>query len=198
VCGGGDSEDRLYLKFLLEKVPSKRLHEMKQHLIMETIYKENLKIRSKEIEDKVFVEVEEIQGPKQTIFDPRDTRIRLGIQGKKNWVGSRCHVLETAEKGKINFITDMIYQKSNEDDSRIHGIVKKENDRRGLKPEKVYADTNYISGVAIGEFRKNGKESCYGNKGKDGVIRISFSELGCKDCTYYDECIGTNKIKKEN
>jgi hypothetical protein len=228
-------EDGLYLKWLLEEVTSNRLQGMKQHLVMETIFEENVKVRSKEIEDKVFVEVEEIQTPKQTILDPRDLSIKLGIKGGKKWVGSKCHVVETAENGKINFITDMIYQKSNEDDSRIHGMLKEGNERRGLKPDKVYADTNYINGVAIGEYRKNGQElmgyaqgdsskrrpeafklqsfdvdiegmkaicpggkkSCYGTKGKDGIIRILLSESTCKDCIYYKECIGATRTKKK-
>jgi hypothetical protein len=73
--------------------------------------------------------VQEIEGPKQTIFDPRDPSIKLGIKWKKSWVGSKCHVVETAEKGKINFLTDMIHQRSNEDDSRIHKRVEECNER---------------------------------------------------------------------
>ncbi len=52
----------------------------------------------------------------------------MGIKGKTSWVGNKCHMVETAEKGKVNFITDMIYQKSNEDDSQIHGKVKEGNE----------------------------------------------------------------------
>ena len=40
-----------------------------------------------------------------------------------------------------------LYQKSNEDDSQIHDKVKEGNERTGLHPEKLYADTNYISGL---------------------------------------------------
>jgi len=60
--------------------------------------------------------------------------------------------VETAEKGKINFITNMVYQRANEDDSRVHGQVREENERRGLHPEKLYADSKYISGAAIREY----------------------------------------------
>lgn len=151
-------EDGLYLKTLLVKVPSERLGDMKQLLIMETIFKENVKIREKQIEEKVFIEVEEIQGPKQTIFDPRDPSIKLGIKGRKSWVGSKCHVVETAERGKVNFLTDMIYQSSNEDDSRIHGKIEECNDRKGLRPEKLYADSRYITGAALHAYRENGQE----------------------------------------
>jgi transposase len=151
-------EDGLYLKTLLEKVPSENLVDMKQLSIMETIFNENVKIREKAIGDKVFIEVEEIEGPKQTILDPRDPSIKLGIKGRKSWVGSKCHVVETAEKGKVRFLTDMIYQSSNEDDSRIHGRVQECNDRKGLRPEKLYADAKYITGAVLHAYRENGQK----------------------------------------
>ena len=69
-------EDGLYLKSLLEKVSSEKLVDMEQLEIMETIFEENVKISRKEIEERIFVEVEDIQTPKQTIFDPRDPSIK--------------------------------------------------------------------------------------------------------------------------
>jgi transposase len=151
-------EDGLYIKLLLEKVPSGKLNDLEQLGIMETIFEENVKIRSKEIEDKVFVEVEEIQTPKQTIFDPRDSSIKMGKKGKRSWIGSKCHVVETAEKGKVNFITNMIYQKANEYDSKIHEKIVEGNKQKGFKPEKLYADLGYISGASIRDYRKRGQE----------------------------------------
>lgn len=73
-------------------------------------------------------------------------------------MGSKCHIVETAERGKINFITNMIYQKSNENDSRIHKHVQEGNEQRGLEPEKIYADTNYINGSALDDYRNRGQE----------------------------------------
>ena len=70
--------------------------------------------------DKDVIEVEEIRFPKQTIFDPRDVSLKLGRKGKWSWIGSKCHVVETAERGKINFITNMIYQPANGHDGNIH------------------------------------------------------------------------------
>ena len=52
----------------------------------------------------------------------------------------------------------MIYQRANESDSRIHEQVREENEQRGLQPEKLYADTNYISGAAIRDYRQGGQE----------------------------------------
>jgi len=125
-------EDGLYLKTLLEKVPSERLGEMKQLSIMETIFNENVKIREKAIENKVFIEVEEIEGPKQTIFDP-GIEYKTGDKGKKSWVGSKCHVVETAEKGRINFLTDMIYQ------SQMRMIRDSQKGRRMQRTQRVTA-----------------------------------------------------------
>jgi hypothetical protein len=82
----------------------------------------------------------------------------MGKKGSKSWIGSKCHVAETAEKGKVNFITDVIYQKAHEHDSRIHETFREDNDRRGLDPEKLYADSSYISGPSICEYRRHGQE----------------------------------------
>ena len=151
-------EDGLLIKTLLEKIPSSSLTALEQLPIMETIFRENVVIKNKEIDGKVFVEAEEIQSPKQTIFDPRDRSIKLGKKANKSWVGSKCHVVETAQKGKVNFITNMIYQQAQEHDSNVHEKLKEGNERRGLKPEKLYADMGYINGSAICEYRKHGQE----------------------------------------
>lgn len=82
----------------------------------------------------------------------------MGIKGRKSWVGSKCHVVETANKGEINFITNMVYQRANEDDSKIHSRIIEGNTKRGLKPNKVYADANYIAGAHIKEYRQRGQE----------------------------------------
>jgi len=52
----------------------------------------------------------------------------------------------------------MIYQKANEHDSKIHERVKEENEQKGLRPEKLYADSSYINGVSIQDYRKQGQE----------------------------------------
>jgi len=151
-------EDGLLIKTLLERIPSSSLSGCEQLPIMETIFHENVVIKKKEIEGKVFIEAEEIQSPRQTIFDPRDRSIRLGKKARKSWVGSKCHVVETAQKGKVNFITNMIYQQAHEHDSYVHKELREGNEHRDLRPEKVYADMAYINGSAICEYRKHGQE----------------------------------------
>ena len=103
-------EDGLYLKKLGEGLPAEERADYVQIAIMDTIFEENIVIRKKDVGDKEFIEVAEIETPKQSIFNPRDPEVKLGIKGKKSWVGSKCHVVETAETEGTNIITDMIYQ----------------------------------------------------------------------------------------
>jgi hypothetical protein len=151
-------EDGLLIKELLTRVPSDRLGHLQQLEIMETIFRENVVITEKEIDRKVFIQAEEIQRPKQTIFDPRDLSLKLGKKASKGWVGSKCHVVETAQKGKVNFITNMIYQQAQAHDCNVHAKLREGNECRGLEPEKVYGDMGYINGGAICEHRKHGQE----------------------------------------
>jgi hypothetical protein len=151
-------EDGLLIKELLTRVPSDRLGNLAQLEIMETIFRENVVITEKEIDRKVFIQAEEIQRPKQTIFDPRDLSLKLGKKASKGWVGSKCHVVETAQKGKVNLITNMIYQQAQAHDCNIHEKLREGNECRGLHPEKMYADMSYINGGAICEHRKHGQE----------------------------------------
>ena len=77
-------------------------------------------ISEKTVCEKTLIAVRETPSPKQTIFDPCDLSIKLGRKGTCSWVGSKCHVVEAAEGGKVNFITDMIYQPANEYDGKVH------------------------------------------------------------------------------
>ena len=148
----------LLIKELVQKVLSDRLDHLEQLEIMETIFGEDVVITKKEIDQRVFIQAEEIRSPKQTIFDPRDISLKLGKKANKSWVGSKCHVVETAQKGKINFITNMIYQQAQAHDCNVHEKLRQGNECRGLEPEKVYADMGYINGGAICEYRKHGQE----------------------------------------
>lgn len=104
------------------------------------------------------MKVTEVDCPKQTIFEPRDTGIKLGKKGKIKWIGSKCHIVETAIKGEINLITGMIQQEAHASDHKIHEKLNKENNKIGLKPEKVFADGNYISSESIRNYRENNQE----------------------------------------
>lgn len=52
----------------------------------------------------------------------------------------------------------MIYQEANGHDGNIHEKVRQGNDRLGLNPEKLYADSNYLSGEWIKRYRDHGQE----------------------------------------
>jgi transposase len=147
-------EDGLYIKRILKEDKPESLKELKQLAVMEKVFEENVIIKQKEINERIFVEVKEIECPKQTIFDPRDPSIKLGKKGKKSWVGSKCHIVETAERGKNNFITNMIQQEAPDSDRLIHEKVKEGNEDKRLNPKKVYVDSNYISGKSIREYEK--------------------------------------------
>lgn len=152
------AKDGIFLKKIIENYSSEMINEVDQLKIMETIFEENIKITYKETGKKEIVEVEEVMRPKQTIFNPRDVDIQLGIKGRKSWVGSKCHIVETADKGKQNFITDMIYQSSRENDILIHDKFIEGCERNNLKPKKIYADSAYISGAAIHTYSDNNQE----------------------------------------
>ncbi len=53
-------EDGMYLKMLLEKVVSEKLRDLRQLEIMDIIFQENVKISRKEVEEKIFIKVDEI------------------------------------------------------------------------------------------------------------------------------------------
>lgn len=151
-------EDGYFLKSLLCQTKSDKLKNLDQLSIMETIFNENVMIKKKYINNKEVIEVEEIRSPKQSIFDPRDTSLQMGVKGKKSWVGSKCHVIETAERGKTNFLTGMIYQSANESDQRIHEKVINNNIDKNFNPKVLYADQNYISGKSIYRYEKENQK----------------------------------------
>lgn len=151
-------EDGLFLKRLWERLPAEERADYAQMAIMDTIFEENIIIRKKEVGDKEFIEVTEIETPKQSIFNPRDPEVKLGIKGRKSWVGSKCHVVETAETEGTNIITDMIYQRATENDNKILDRQEENNGRLGIEGDKLYCDSNYLSGEKMADFEAKGKK----------------------------------------
>lgn len=182
-------EDGLLLKNLLQKEKSEKLNEMVQIEIMDTIFKENIEIEEIEVKEdkKKFLKVTDIKSPKQTIFEPRDPSLKLGIKNKCSWVGSKCHIVETAIKGEINIITGMIQQKANENDNKILEKYDKVNEKFGLKPDKIYADSNYISAEAIKKYNDKEQEfmgySQEDTSKKDSNYKLDKFEVDFKNKT---------------
>jgi hypothetical protein len=150
---------------------------------MQAVFRENVIIREKAVGEKIFIETEEIQAPKQTIFDPKDPSIQLGVKGKTNWVGAKCQIVETADpKGSVNFITGVIEEGARQSDQKSHDALMAQNEKFGLKPKKVYADSNYISGQAIAKYRANSQELMgyfappSGNKSGFGISSFAIRE----------------------
>ena len=67
-------------------------------------------------------------------------------------------MVETAETGKINFITNMIYQQANGHDGNIHEQIRIGNQHTGLSPKKLFADSNYLSAELLKRYRDRGQE----------------------------------------
>jgi len=82
----------------------------------------------------------------------------MGIKGKTKWVGSKCHIVETAEKDETNIITDMIYQSANENDNKILEKVEENNQRLNLDIGKLFCDSNYLSGEKLKRYEDNGEK----------------------------------------
>jgi len=138
---------------------SKIENDLLQLSIMLTVFRENVIIHEKEVNEKIFIEVEEVQSPKQTIFDPKDPTIKIGIKGKTTWVGAKCQIIETAEpKGTINFITGVIEEPAEKSDQKSHEAILDNNGKYGLVPEKMFADSNYISASAMENYRRHSTE----------------------------------------
>lgn len=151
-------EDGRLLQALIAQYLADRITEFQQSQIMETVFTENVVVTEKKVSDKTVLEIEEIQRPRQTVSDPCDLSIRHGRKGKCSWVGSKCHVVETAVSGEINFITDMIYQQANAHDIAVHEEIRQTNERLQLSPRKLFADTGYLSGEQLKLCRDQGVE----------------------------------------
>lgn len=172
--------------------------ELIQLQIMLTVFEENIIIKEKEVNEKIFIETEEIQSPKQSIFDPKDTSIQLGKKGKTTWVGAKCQIIETAEsKGSINFIVGVIEEPAQKSDQKSHKAIKENNDKYGLTPEKLYVDSNYVSGEAI-ETCRNNKTELMGYLPPSSAKKTGFNvedfTIDCK--TYSAVCPMGKKSRK--
>jgi len=163
-------EDGYRIKLILQKLQKETRDSLQQLEIMEKIFSENIIISYKEVNKKTFLEIKEIETPKQTIFDPTDPSIQLGKKGKVCWVGEKCHIVETALKGEKNFIVGIIQQTAQENDRKILPNLKEMNEKLGLKPEKTFADGNYMSATAIRDYSER-KEKLMGYVQKDTSIK---------------------------
>ena len=79
------------------------------------------------------------------IVTPHEPDVRVGKKRKKSWIGDKVHIVETADKGRTNFITEVLVTHPRVDDSTmIEPIV--ERVRSGpIKGATLLADGGYSS-----------------------------------------------------
>ena len=82
---------------------------------------------------------------KDRIVTPHEPDVRVGTKRNKSWIGDKVHIVETADKGRTNFITDVLVTGPRVDDSRmIEPIV--ERVRSGpIEGATLLADGGYSS-----------------------------------------------------
>jgi len=76
---------------------------------------------------------------------PHEPDVRVGTKRKKSWIGDKVHIVETADKGRTNFITNVLVTDPRVDDSKmIEPIV--ERVRSGpIEGPVLLADGGYSS-----------------------------------------------------
>ena len=85
-------------------------------------------------------------------------------------------MVETAEREKANFITDMIYHPASEHNGYIHSQIVSGNEHIGLIPKKLVADSSYISGEQIKRYRDRRQELMGYTQGYAGPEKVSKTE----------------------
>ena len=61
----------------------------------------------------------EKQLDKDRIVTPHEPDVRVGKKRKKSWIGDKVHIVETADKGRTNFITEVLVTAPRVDDSTM-------------------------------------------------------------------------------
>ena len=79
------------------------------------------------------------------LVTPHEPDVRVGTKRKKSWIGDKVHIVETADKGRTNFVTEVFVTGPRVDDSRmIEPIV--ERVRSGpIETPTLLADGGYSS-----------------------------------------------------
>ena len=67
---------------------------------------------------------------------------------------------------------------------------------RSKKPEAFKLQKFNIDMHTLKVICPAGKESLSSRSEKNGKISVSFSRATCKDCVFYQECVGRSKRKK--
>lgn len=109
------------------------------------------------VEGKVKVREKTIDATK-LIVTPHDPGVRAGEKRGKKWHGEKVHVTETAEKGEVNFITDVTTANASSGDGESLGEIREGLAQRDLTPGEQYVDSGYVSGKQIADSEAEGIE----------------------------------------
>jgi len=79
------------------------------------------------------------------IVTPHEPDVRVGKKRKKSWIGDKVHIVETADKGQTNFITDVLVTDPRVDDSRVIEPIVQRIRSGPIEAPTLLADGGYSS-----------------------------------------------------
>jgi IS5 family transposase len=94
--------------------------------------------------------------PKDRIQTPHDPDVRRGRKRSKRWLGDKAHFVETADRGKANFVTDVIVTAPGIEDSTMTQEIAGRLGAATPEADTLIADGGYASGKNSRELREDG------------------------------------------
>lgn len=172
--------------WLLEQVDAsapKEIKALEEVGVMRRVWEQ----RYHRVEGKVAVREKTVKAT-ELILTPHDPGVRAGEKRGKKWQGEKVHVTETAEKGEVNFITDVTTANASGGDAQALPEIRQKLAQRELMPEEQYVDSGYVSGKQIADSEAEGIEligppladtSVNGFKISDFVIDRQARQASC-------------------
>ena len=142
-------QDILWLLTLLDKTPFVELSEVE---VLQTVFSQNFTVDSRKVQLR-----KDCVDCKEKIQTPHDPEARYARKRDKTWTGYKAHITETAaDKGKVNFITDMTTTNASERDSETLPQIQENTQDRNLKPQEQFVDKGYMTEDNLADSRKDG------------------------------------------
>ena len=142
---------------------------------LKVVFKQNFTVN----EGSSEAELIKISTGKDHICSPHDTEARYGSKHKN--IGYKAQIVETAERGKTNFIVDVEEEDNEETD---HGKLTKTINRveeKDLKPKRVYVDQGYVDGDTLSESKAKDVEVYGPIENSNKALRNEFKYDMAKD-----------------
>lgn len=143
--------DGFWLLDRIEASAPKEVREAEAVKVMQAVWEQ----RYDRVEGKVTTR-EGTADCTELIVTPHDPGVRAGEKRGKKWHGEKAHVTETAEAGKVNFITDVTTAGASSGDGEALPRIREGLARRDLSPPEQYVDAGYVSGKQMTESRAAG------------------------------------------